>query len=520
MYNGFAFRKSESTKKLNTIWSHKFEKTINQHTVIKDNYASISNLRVTQWVGDNMASKTAEIMQKGISSLYSAETHQFRDYSPKGSIYLRSYIPEKTRILLSTSKYFQEHYIQEPYNGNAPNISKAKWLRERSKPMELSKIQKYKDVDENSRVQKAIGDAKFLGDPIDGYRVAEPIWRPIDKTKYMNKKGFVTRLRTTFSGKYDAQVWETVKLSSCPNEFKGGFSEIGEVTRKREKEKEISTRCFSAANPVDTWKNRLNTSCSWRTHAAESVLKEIREEAMQKSIMQKTTRTFEREIKKAKEGIESRGSNNVSEQQEIKEETKEEQKMPEIKAEDQNLAVPLPVTKLEMPKVNLISAENSPGSPVTPENESSPAEGSRASYHEKSSPHASPKVSPRLSANHPVVIVKEGTLSAMSKTRPKFYKKSLDKHYADFNVHPMKSVVSERDLQCLKNLSASSARIFQAQQTFKHWTSGFKSRLENIPEQIKQLRRVKTPLENLIPRQNKELLQKFSITKLKHINPF
>jgi hypothetical protein len=54
-----------------------------------------------------------------------------------------SYVPEKNRILLSTSKYFQEHYIQEPYDKMAPILNKNKWLRPRQKTREINHKMKW-----------------------------------------------------------------------------------------------------------------------------------------------------------------------------------------------------------------------------------------------------------------------------------------------------------------------------------------------------------------------------------------
>ena len=199
-------------------------------------------------------------------------------------IFYSSYIPEKNQVLLNFKKYFNDHYIQESYNPNSPNISNLKWLRTRCKPRELSSI-RCKRSNENSRICTTIQNNNMLGDVTDLKMIINPNWRESDKQKSMTRNGFKVRLKTQFKGQYDQQAWNTFNDYSNVNKYTGGYSEIGDISRKRDKTKEASPRCFTPMNPPDTWKNRLNTSNSLRTYAAEKVIKDIKIEELKKNII-------------------------------------------------------------------------------------------------------------------------------------------------------------------------------------------------------------------------------------------
>jgi len=95
----------------------------------------------------------------------------------------------------------------------------------------------------------------------------------------MSTNGFVTRLRTQFKGKSDDQAWDVHKNFAFLNKYKGGFEETGDLNRKKNKNREVSPKNFSAVNPEDTWKNKLNTSISLRTYKAEEAMREVTRES-------------------------------------------------------------------------------------------------------------------------------------------------------------------------------------------------------------------------------------------------
>ncbi len=89
MYNGFNFQKGLRTQKQAAAWKSRFERTSQSHNNRNKNFTSQSNIRTTQWIGENVNSKAATVLQQGCSSLAHPDLYQFRDYSPSGSIYLR-----------------------------------------------------------------------------------------------------------------------------------------------------------------------------------------------------------------------------------------------------------------------------------------------------------------------------------------------------------------------------------------------------------------------------------------------
>jgi hypothetical protein len=341
------------------------------------------------------------------------------------------YIPEKNRILLSMGKYFNGHYIQEPYNENAPNIKKYTWLKPRTKPKELAYVNSYKKCDENSRVNEAISEHPFLGETTDSRLITNPIWRHPNTKKFMSTNGFVTRLRTQFKGKFNDQAWSIHKNFAFLNKYKGGFEETGDLNRKRNKSREVSPKDFSAVNPEDTWKNRLNTSISLRTYKAEETIREV---ARENGIFIHDTDT------KSNRMLSKKGS--FGESNELLKVPGTSSMMPSLTARTQN-------------KMSLTTSK-----------------------------------------------------SPSSRDNIKLYKKSLENHYFEYNSHPMKTIVSERKEAETKNMSISSARIFKGQLTSKHWTSDFNKCIDAAFE-LRQLDRIKTPLENFYPRNN--LLSKLSL---------
>ena len=50
---------------------------------------SQSMARTSQWVQQNVNTKTASILANGSAMLLHPEHHQFRDYSPLGNVYVR-----------------------------------------------------------------------------------------------------------------------------------------------------------------------------------------------------------------------------------------------------------------------------------------------------------------------------------------------------------------------------------------------------------------------------------------------
>jgi hypothetical protein len=55
----------------------------------QEQFRNSSSVRTNEWVASNLNSRTATNLYEGNSSLYNASTHQFREYTPNASIYIR-----------------------------------------------------------------------------------------------------------------------------------------------------------------------------------------------------------------------------------------------------------------------------------------------------------------------------------------------------------------------------------------------------------------------------------------------
>ena len=286
----------------------------------------------------------------------------------------------------------------------------------------------YKKVDDNSRVTEEISKHVCLGDGMDPKQIFYPTWRSPNQKKFMSPDGFVHRLRTKFSGEYDKQAWDIPQNNIFMCKYQGGYSETGDISRKRNSEAEISEKCYNSTNPVDPWKYRLEKSTTWRTHLAQKSLNKIIN----------PTKTYK----------------NLKDDNELNELS--------ITPNMQNDAL--------SSKKTLIIKNPIPGT----------TKASRM---------------PLLKSYNP----REET--ANSQRSIKLYKKSLENHYFEFNSHPMKTVISEKAENDMKNLSISSINILKSQLSTRHWTSEFNSNID-VESQFKQMKDMKKPIENLHQRYN------------------
>ena len=96
----------------------------------------LSSSRKLAWIQQNINSDVANALINGANPFTNIEQYQFREYTPYANIYLRKYMPEKERVLATSVKYFNGHYIKEPYS-NTPSIDHTCWTRKRMPQKEL-----------------------------------------------------------------------------------------------------------------------------------------------------------------------------------------------------------------------------------------------------------------------------------------------------------------------------------------------------------------------------------------------
>ena len=126
-------------------------------------------------------------------------------------------------------------------------------------------------MNESERVQNEINKNNCEFEPLEIKVVSE--FRNNDKKKYLTSKGFSLRLRTKFN---NIQAWKCVEQYPLREEYKGGFEETGVISRKRNKEKELSSD-FILTAPGDIWKNLRNKSITLRAHANNKALMEMKQ---------------------------------------------------------------------------------------------------------------------------------------------------------------------------------------------------------------------------------------------------
>ena len=390
------------------------------------------------------------------------------------------YIPEKTRVLLSTVKHFNEQYVPEPYNNrNNPNAENLQGLRSRTKTMELSGVYHYKDTNESARVDLAIKQCPMLGEAgVDISKSAQ--CRKDDKSKYINGKDFATRLRSQFGGKFDKQVWKSIENGLFACGYNGGHEETGDLSRRRDKRKEMSVKEFNATNPSDPWKQGLNTSNSWRTHTAQKMIQGIEDErlAMEKAYCKIVTK------------------------------------------DEANQDEPVP-TSSEQP---ISEAMIDSGLSSIPEkNESSIVPNNPAILASQLKPFLATSKSDTRFRNStlitPMLQIRARThenaaFNSGLHNKQRIYKKSLEQYYFESGIHPMKT--ADRAAQSLKSLSISSARILKDQISFKHWTSDLNMPLESMEAQMREIKKVKTPLDNIVQNRGARLKLKIKTKKSNH----
>jgi len=138
MFNGFINKKKE--EELAKVKRAEFRKKTLTKTKNTQSQASIQRSKI--WSANNYNNDVAQILLYGANPYKHESLHEFRDYPQKGNIYLRTYIPEKQRVILSINEYFSRNYIKEPYNPKDPNVMNGLWLRKKAKDKHISKDMK------------------------------------------------------------------------------------------------------------------------------------------------------------------------------------------------------------------------------------------------------------------------------------------------------------------------------------------------------------------------------------------
>ncbi len=92
MYSGFAFSKRRAQQAGEVQRRVRCGRVARTASGSSDLYSTQSLARTSQWVQRNAGTKTAAVLIEGSTPLVHPDLHQFRDYSPIGSVYVRKYV--------------------------------------------------------------------------------------------------------------------------------------------------------------------------------------------------------------------------------------------------------------------------------------------------------------------------------------------------------------------------------------------------------------------------------------------
>ena len=135
---------------------------------------------------------------------------------------------------------------------------------------------KYKHRSEYERIINKLSNTIYDTEPVSGVnvlKIKDNKCRNAVKEKLMTKDIFKPVLQNNFKSRHDKQVWNCVEDYALRTEYIGGYKEIEERIRGKEKYKE--TKRFNSVNARDTWKDRAEST---------SLRKGISDKAMAKII--------------------------------------------------------------------------------------------------------------------------------------------------------------------------------------------------------------------------------------------
>ncbi len=91
MYSGYTSRKQNAQETEELRRRVRVGRVVRTASTNADMYKTQSLARTEQWVERHANSKAAKVLTQGSTLLIHPDQHQFRDYSPVGSVYVRRY---------------------------------------------------------------------------------------------------------------------------------------------------------------------------------------------------------------------------------------------------------------------------------------------------------------------------------------------------------------------------------------------------------------------------------------------
>jgi len=265
--------------KVRSLSLAKFNDTMNpkRHSFQQEQMAITSLNRASNWSKDKLFDQNAlQTLSTGTIPLAHPENHEFREKNRakelhKTDIYLRRFQPAKARAQTALEDFQSTHLeitpfpIQRNY-GDKPRVLD----REMGHSIRFGGGHRT----ENERLAKHLdGTIRFL-DPgaKENRMIINPQWKDIEKDKWVSKKDF--DLTTCyFRGKKSKDPWPIVPIGiNIGDNYIDGVEVVGDLSKKRKKELEISTRDFLTTvtpNHNSRWKPILNSNSVRTVHSAK-----------------------------------------------------------------------------------------------------------------------------------------------------------------------------------------------------------------------------------------------------------
>lgn len=253
MYNVFTHRKETEKAEIEAKKVRRSARLAVVKEQKKDEMRRVSVGRAVEWVGKHMSEDYANTVKSGGVPLFHPSAHQFR-LSPKESsrnIYLRHYLPGKDRAEASEADYNSSHLsCRQNYNINSPHTH-TDWIR-RPDPRKFlcGAHTVYHPQSDSTRLKTSASASRIVTlEGIDRFKIACPVFRPRTKEKDMDMVEF-----NRFVKPYDQRstAWMTPEVYDG-EKYVDGYAVIGDISKRRNKEKEVNDKDFALTSPKDPW---------------------------------------------------------------------------------------------------------------------------------------------------------------------------------------------------------------------------------------------------------------------------
>jgi len=197
-----------------------------------------SHHRVGSWTAECLNEELWNSIRQGSTPLLHPAHHKFRedDLGTKANIYIKRYYPSSQRAEQEEVDYKNSHLPLEGYKVTSPHNTST-WLRAEDKSKHLvPRTMLLNSQFTQSRLDGVAKASKVYNfEIIDKELIDQPVWRRIEKERWSSPGGFNRHTKPLTS-----VPWKTPEYMS-EGLYVGGYTEIGDVSRVRDKDKEIST---------------------------------------------------------------------------------------------------------------------------------------------------------------------------------------------------------------------------------------------------------------------------------------